>query len=180
MLGYLPRAFPRQSGVVAVNGFEPWRQRLVIRMSNQVQTDIEAVVHALENVGQLCNRRVRNVGDARLEMHRRHKVGQFDRFQRVDCFLAQLDGIAQLFGDTFRVLHPLTDRLVQRQVTFDHRAKRHLVIAGESYRRQRECQRNCQRCGQAKFGHGAHSRTPLGRFGGPPRRQKISGSTTSS
>ena len=52
MFGDLPCTFARQAGVVAVDFFEPWPQRTVIGMPDEVQADVEPILHALEDLGQ--------------------------------------------------------------------------------------------------------------------------------
>ncbi len=127
VLGDLARSFARQARVVAVDLGEPRRQRPVVRVPDQMQPDVEPVLHAIENLGQRRDGRIRDVRNARFEPDRRHEIRQLDRLERVLERLAQLDRVAEFFIDAVRVLDPLGYGAVQRQVPLDRLAHRHLV-----------------------------------------------------
>ena len=52
VLGNLACALTRQTHVIAVDLNEPWRQSLVIGVANQVQAQVHAVAHTLENLAE--------------------------------------------------------------------------------------------------------------------------------
>ena len=52
MLGNLAGALPGQPHVVAVNGLQPRRQGLVVRVTHQVQAHIHAVAHAVQDLAE--------------------------------------------------------------------------------------------------------------------------------
>ncbi len=113
MLGDLPGAFARQAEIIAVDRDQPWRQRLVIGVPDQVQAHVEAVLHALEDVCERGDRGRRNIGDTGLEANRLNEVRKFDGFERVRECLADLQRVADVGSDTIGILHPLRDRAVQ-------------------------------------------------------------------
>ncbi len=48
MLGHLACTFPRESRVVAIDILEHGRQRLGVRMTNQMQANVDTIPHALQ------------------------------------------------------------------------------------------------------------------------------------
>ena len=150
-------------------------------MPDQVQTDIIAVPHPLENAAQRIDCCLRNIGHAGRETNWRHNVCELDGFQLVRNDLSRFEHIP-LFGlKKVRILCPLHEWLVSRQMPFDSLSNRSFLDA-LCYRR---------RCGQRR----AHQQTitslrhpdhllagprASGASEGAPSRQYTSGSTTSS
>ena len=146
-------------------------------MANQVQANIQAIAHAVEHGLQRVDRRRRNLCNTRFEKDRRHDARELDRLEMLDFGLTQLDLIAGIFIDARRILHPLHQRRVRRQVSLD--GLENLAALGAVGVRSH---RHDGRDDQHQFAEGLrhhHSFLTLGVSGGPPSRQKISGSIAS-
>ena len=112
-------AFARQAFVVAVALGEARRQRLGVRMADQMQPHVLLVAHAIERLTQVRERAVGYFGDARLEVDRRHDVVQLHRLRRGDDDFAGHQFVAGLRREAFRVARPLHELLVARQLALD-------------------------------------------------------------
>ena len=144
-------------------------------MADEVQAQVHAIAHALENRAERLDRAFRNLCDTRLEVDRRHEPRQLDRLETVGESLAELDRVAELGVDAVRILHPLHERCVERQVALHSLAHRCLVdLVRRDGKRQRDTRKeqDVAKC--------VHRAPPCGCFTGPPRRQNTSGSTMSS
>ena len=93
-LGDLAGALARQALVVAEHGRERRRQRLRVRVADEVQPHVAPVVHAVEDLAQLRDRAVRNLGDADCEADRRHEVHELDRLELLGRDLLHLEAVA--------------------------------------------------------------------------------------
>ena len=52
VLGDLPGAFTREPGVVAIDRLESRTQWPVVGMADEVQAHVDAILHAVENLGE--------------------------------------------------------------------------------------------------------------------------------
>ncbi len=185
ILGHLAGALARQAHVVP----ELLRQRsgepLRVRVADEVDADVPAVPHAFENPGEPLDVVGRNLHHAGFEADRRDDVPQLDGFELLRDHLPGLQPIAPLAFVQRLLLRPLTEGLVGGQVPLDRLARLVLVGLGVApegaHREPDEQEREEQRRNAARL-HAVHlppgARTPAC-LGGPPRRQKISGSMVS-
>ena len=113
MFRYLTRALARQSGIIPVNRFELRRQWLVVRVADEVQADVEPVLHAIEDIAERCNRLGGNPGNARFEAYRRNEIAELDGLQSIGERLAGLYRVTKFCIDALRVLNPLCELGIQ-------------------------------------------------------------------
>jgi hypothetical protein len=126
-LGDLACAFARQTFVVAEHGRQRWRQRLRIGMAHEVQPHVAPVAHPVEDSAQLENGLVRNLRDTDFEPDRRHEVRELDGFRLLGRDFTHLEPIAGRRVHEIRVVDPLRERAVARQVALDGLAARRLA-----------------------------------------------------
>ena len=101
-------------------------------------------------------------------MNRRHDVGELDGLERIDQLFMQLDLVARLEIEAARILYPVHERLVDRQVTLDRVAQRYHI---DVLRRQRLPGQQAKQQQIAGSRERVHRSSPFGTSGGPPRRQ---------
>ena len=147
-------------------------------MPDQVQAYVDAVLHAREDGTQRLDRGFRDLRDTGLETDIRHEARKLHRLQRILHGLARLDRVTDLGVHVRRMLRPALILGVRRQVPLHRLAQRRLVDVGCPGRLRRENQSSQQQV--AKSHQGVHCPASLACSGGPPSRQKISGSMTSS
>jgi hypothetical protein len=118
-LGHLSGAFPGEPGVVAVDPGQRVRQRLVVGVAHQVQSHVLEVPHAPENALELQDRARGNVRDSGLEPDRRNDVPELDRLHGVGKHLALLQPVPGCPVEQLRIVDPLPERHVARQMLLD-------------------------------------------------------------
>ncbi len=169
MFGNLACPLSRETSVVAVNCREPWRERLAVCMADQVQADIQAIIHACKDGTKRGHRIGRDLCHTGLEVNRRYEVAELDGLESVGQRFARLERVAPFSGDTTRILDPLLIIDFDGQVALDGFADRRL------FNTRRGCRRNQAGCGEqsqpATFVASVHRLTLAGIAGGPPSRQ---------
>ena len=151
-LGDLAGALARQAFVVAEDGRECRRQRLRVGVTDEVQPHVAAVVHAVQDLAQLRDRAVGNLGDADGEVDRRHEVRELDRLELLGRDLAHLEAVAGLHVQEVRVVRPLGRLDLAGQMPLDGLAARRLAQELRLGRHaQRARRRAIQASGVARF-----------------------------
>ena len=147
-------------------------------MTDQVQPHVDAVLHSCKDRAERFHRGCRDLCHARFEVDRRNQATQFYRLQRVRERLPSLDRVAYLDVDVVGILRPARVIGIGRQMPLHRLTQWRFVdvrCMAQLYGEQQPCQQQ-----PANPGHGIHSSASFAVSGGPPRRQKTSGSTTSS
>jgi hypothetical protein len=140
-----------------------------------MEANVPAMLHPLEDLAEHRDRRGGDFRDAGFEMDRRDETRELHGLQLVLEPIATGERVALVRFDAFRVLHPLHERLVDREMTLRRLADRNFFDvrrAGRQRERRRgeDQHRDC-------FVHGAHlldgsgASGGSGRSGGDPRRQ---------
>ena len=96
VLGHLAGALPRQAHVVPELARQLRGEPLRIRVPHEVDADVLAVAHALEDPGELLDVVGRNLRHAGFEVDRRDDVSQLDGFELLADDLPRLQPIAPL------------------------------------------------------------------------------------
>jgi hypothetical protein len=122
----LAGSLSRQALVVAEHSGERRRQRLRIGVPDEMQPHVAPVAHAREDSSQIGDRRLRNLGDTRLEVDRRHEIHELHRLELLGGDFAHLDPVPGLRLQDGWVVNPLGERPVAGQVAFDGLAARRL------------------------------------------------------
>ena len=177
-LGDFAGALARQTFVVAEDGRKRRRQRLGVGVADEMQPHVAAVAHAFQDVAQLGDRAVGNLGDTDGKVDRRHEVHELDGLELLGRDLAHLETVAGLRAQQARVVHPLRRLDLAGQVPLDGFAARGVA---EELRVGRGTRQRGEQ--HVLDGSRIHSRFPLRRSRasvGSSRRQKTSGSMVSS
>ena len=92
-------------------------------MTDEMQADVTTLAHAVENLAQQLDVTLRNISNARLEMDRRDHVCELDGFERLTGDISYCELVSPFALEELRVLHPLSDRLVARQMPLNRLAE---------------------------------------------------------
>jgi hypothetical protein len=183
-LRHLAGALARQAGVVAVDPRERLGQRLGVGVADQVEADVAPVPHAFEHGAQPLDVVGWNLGDAGFEADRRYHVAELDGLELLGDDLAGFDPVAGLGAEAVRILGPLPEVQVARQVAlYGGAALRlgELELQPGLGRGRRTSQDESEREDAClHFAHLPRARVETACSAGAPRRQNTSCSTVSS
>jgi hypothetical protein len=172
-------AFAREARVVLEHARKRRRQRLRVGMTDEVDAQVPAVAHAVEDPAERRDVLRRDLGHARLEPYGGHDIPELDRLELLRRDLLDFQPVAALLIEFGGILCPARERLVIREVALRRLQDRFLDRTGPGQRGHQTRDENQQR---AMAVHGVHLPSGAGvsgRFAGPPSRQKISRSMAS-
>ncbi len=178
-LGDFAGALARQARVVTVDTRELAGQRLIVGVTDEVQTDVALVAQIVQRLAQRFDVALRNVRDAGRETNRRDDIRQLHRRQPLRMHRPQLDAIARFLLQQVRIVRPRTQRLIGRQIALDCLAARRLDHVRRLRLRSQCEQRRNQQQEIAMLTHSGHLLSSRACCGGAPRRQNTSGSIVS-
>jgi hypothetical protein len=182
VLGHLAGALPGEALIVTEDPGQLRGETLRVGVPDEVNADVSAVAHALEDPGEQVDVAGRDLRHTRFEADRRNDVLQLDGVEFLADHLLDLQTIAPFAVEQIRVLGPFPQWQVGGEMPLDRLARLVLLdLSGERRDGHQEEPGNQQQ--MEVLAHTVHlpSAAPvLGRPGGPPRRQKISGSMVSS
>ncbi len=127
VLGHLAGTLPGEARIVPEDAHQRVGERLRVRVPDEVDADVSAVPHALEDPGELVDVVGRNLRHTRFEPDRRNDILQLDGLEFLADDLPDLQPIAPLAVEQIRVLRPLPECLVAGQMPLDRLAQLGLV-----------------------------------------------------
>jgi hypothetical protein len=96
-------------------------------VADEVQAHVAPVAHAFQDVAQLRDRAIRDLGDADGEADRWHEVRELHRLELLGRDLAHFDPIAGLRAQETRVVRPLRRLDLAGQMALDGFTARRLA-----------------------------------------------------
>ena len=111
-LRHLAGALAREARVVAIDAREPVGERLRVGVTDEVQTHVPAVAHAVEDLAEPLDVAARDVRDAGLEADRRHDVRELDGLELLARDLLRLEPVAGLALEQRGIARPSAERLI--------------------------------------------------------------------